>query len=78
MFIVIRRRASYPATQNEHRLLIECSTIDVETARAVARQISKPGQGVDMDAPVPEGYPSLTLSSVRMQLILYTGRSCSG
>lgn len=40
------------ASKNSHRLLIECSTIDTETARKVASQIQAAGQGTYADAPV--------------------------
>lgn len=40
------------ATKNSQRLLVECSTIDTETARKVASQIQEAGQGVYADAPV--------------------------
>lgn len=43
------------ATKNENRLLLECSTIDVMTARDTARQIKEAGRGIYVDAPVSVG-----------------------
>ncbi|KAF4967734.1 hypothetical protein FSARC_4795 [Fusarium sarcochroum] len=40
------------ANRNEGRLLVECSTIDVATAKDVARQIKEAGRGIYVDAPV--------------------------
>ncbi|KAF5009345.1 hypothetical protein FDECE_4443 [Fusarium decemcellulare] len=46
------------AAKNGHRLLVECSTIDTETARRVSRQIQEAGQGKYVDAPVSGGVPA--------------------
>lgn len=40
------------AAKNDQRVLLECSTIDTETARKVAARIREAGQGVYADAPV--------------------------
>ncbi|KAF5576032.1 3-hydroxyisobutyrate dehydrogenase [Fusarium pseudocircinatum] len=46
------------APKNANRLLLECSTIDVTTARDTARQIKEAGQGTYVDAPVSGGVPA--------------------
>ncbi|KAF4444540.1 3-hydroxyisobutyrate dehydrogenase [Fusarium albosuccineum] len=46
------------AEKNGHRLLVECSTIDTETARRVSRQIQEAGRGKYVDAPVSGGVPA--------------------
>lgn len=64
------------AQKNERRLLIECSTIDVATARDVARQIREAGQGIYVDAPVSVSLKySLILSGILKPTL---GRSPSG
>lgn len=40
------------ALKNEKRVLLECSTIDTETARKVSRLVREAGQGIYADAPV--------------------------
>ncbi|KAJ4250199.1 hypothetical protein NW762_012014 [Fusarium torreyae] len=52
------------ATRNESRLLIECSTIDVATARDVAHRIKEAGQGTYVDAPVSGGVPAAEKASL--------------
>ena len=40
------------ALGNENRVLLECSTIDTETARKVSQLVREAGQGIYADAPV--------------------------
>ncbi|KAJ2901607.1 hypothetical protein MKZ38_001627 [Zalerion maritima] len=46
------------ATENPQRLLLECSTIDSETARDVAGKMQEAGRGLYVDAPVSGGVPA--------------------
>lgn len=46
------------APRDEERLLIECSTIDAQTARSVADDIKLAGRGVYVDAPVSVSSPN--------------------
>lgn len=47
------------ATKNEKRILLECSTIDTETARKVSQLVMEAGQGMYADAPVSVSRPSI-------------------
>jgi 3-hydroxyisobutyrate dehydrogenase-like beta-hydroxyacid dehydrogenase len=40
------------APKNEARLLLECSTIDVESARSIGYEVTKAGVGTYVDSPV--------------------------
>jgi 3-hydroxyisobutyrate dehydrogenase-like beta-hydroxyacid dehydrogenase len=40
------------AKKNENRLMLECSTIDVDTTKEVGRKLKEEGSGVYIDAPV--------------------------
>jgi 3-hydroxyisobutyrate/3-hydroxypropionate dehydrogenase len=40
------------AKKNDKRLMLECSTIDVDTTKEVGKRLKDEGQGVYIDAPV--------------------------
>jgi 3-hydroxyisobutyrate dehydrogenase len=44
--------------EDEDRLYLECSTIDIETAKAVGSKLQKAGMGLYIDSPVSGGVPA--------------------
>ncbi|KAH8732621.1 6-phosphogluconate dehydrogenase [Phaeosphaeriaceae sp. PMI808] len=46
------------ARRNQNRLMLECSTIDVDTTKAVGRRLMDVGSGLYIDAPVSGGVPA--------------------
>ncbi|EEU42002.1 uncharacterized protein NECHADRAFT_86146 [Fusarium vanettenii 77-13-4] len=56
------------APRNEKRVLLECSTIDTETARKVSRLVREAGQGIYADAPVSGGVPAAEKASLSFMI----------
>ncbi|VUC37773.1 unnamed protein product [Clonostachys rosea] len=55
---VIAARPSADSSQNSQRLYLECSTIDVATAKDVVAQLKDAGMGSYVDTPVSGGKPA--------------------
>ncbi|KAJ4157054.1 hypothetical protein NW754_008696 [Fusarium falciforme] len=56
------------ALGNENRVLLECSTIDTETARKVSQLVREAGQGIYADAPVSGGVPAAEKSTLSFMI----------
>ncbi|CAI0643545.1 unnamed protein product [Colletotrichum noveboracense] len=56
------------APQNPGRLLLECSTIDVATARKLAAHIETTQQGTYVDAPVSGGVPAAETATLSFMI----------
>ncbi|KAF3386208.1 3-hydroxyisobutyrate dehydrogenase [Penicillium rolfsii] len=52
------------ATRNPERLLLECSTIDVQSSRAVGEALLLAGAGTFIDTPVSGGVPAAELGTL--------------
>ncbi|GAB7349174.1 hypothetical protein MBLNU459_g8109t1 [Dothideomycetes sp. NU459] len=52
------------AKKNPHRLMLECSTIDVKSSRAVGEALKEAGAGEYVDTPVSGGVPGATAGSL--------------
>jgi 3-hydroxyisobutyrate dehydrogenase-like beta-hydroxyacid dehydrogenase len=50
------------AKKDEKRLMLECSTIDVESTKEVGKRLKEEGSGVYIDAPVSVSYDSRSYS----------------
>ncbi|KAH7124574.1 NAD binding domain of 6-phosphogluconate dehydrogenase-domain-containing protein [Dactylonectria macrodidyma] len=56
------------APRDEERLLIECSTIDAQTARSVADDMKLAGRGLYVDAPVSGGVPAAEVGTLSFMI----------
>ncbi|KAI0123384.1 NAD binding domain of 6-phosphogluconate dehydrogenase-domain-containing protein [Xylariales sp. AK1849] len=56
------------ATPNPKRVLLECSTIDTESARDIAAQIQEARRGVYVDGPVSGGVPAAEKANLSFML----------
>ncbi|KAF2831807.1 3-hydroxyisobutyrate dehydrogenase-like protein [Ophiobolus disseminans] len=52
--------------KNKDRLMLECSTIDVESTKEVGRKVMSEGRGVYIDAPVSGGVPAAESGTLAM------------
>jgi 3-hydroxyisobutyrate dehydrogenase-like beta-hydroxyacid dehydrogenase len=54
------------AKQDEKRIMLECSTIDVESTKEVGKKLKEAGQGTYIDAPVSGGVPAAESGTLSM------------
>ncbi|KAH7061623.1 6-phosphogluconate dehydrogenase [Paraphoma chrysanthemicola] len=54
------------ARKNGHRLMLECSTIDVASTKEVGSRLAKEGSGTYIDAPVSGGVPAAEQGTLAM------------
>jgi 3-hydroxyisobutyrate dehydrogenase-like beta-hydroxyacid dehydrogenase len=54
------------ANKNEERMILECSTIDVNTTKEVGQKLKEAGTGTYIDAPVSGGVPAAEAGTLSM------------
>jgi 3-hydroxyisobutyrate dehydrogenase len=54
------------AKKDEERILLECSTIDVNTTKEVGKKLKEAGTGIYIDAPVSGGVPAAEAGTLSM------------
>ena len=59
------------APKDPERILLECSTIDIETTKAIGRQIMEAGLGTYIDSPISVQHPPLRPSAFAGLILIF-------